>query len=91
MVSGEKSKMLNLKHIIVVLLCLSLTLISVINHVTGGDSEWHTSNLDFSAEILEYTRYNGYTDWRKVGALKTSRSYHGISLVNFKDFDDYCN
>ena len=57
----------------------------------GGDSEWHTSNLDFSSDILEYTGYNGYTDWRKVGALKESRSYHGISLVNFKDFDDYCN
>jgi len=57
----------------------------------GGDSEWHTSNLDFSSDILEYTGYNGYTDWRKVGALKTSRSYHGISLINFKDFDDYCN
>ena len=31
------------------------------------------------------------TDWKKIGSMKTARSYHAASLVKIGDVIDYCN
>ena len=53
--------------------------------VTGGS--YDIGKDDNSEEILEYIGEDG---WRKVGVMKNGRSYHGISLVKYEDFEDYC-
>ena len=51
-------------------------------HVTGGyDGD------DHSDDILEARG----GEWRKVGTLTRGRYSPGVSIVNFKDFAEYCN
>ena len=37
-------------------------------------------------EILEYKDGR----WEKIGTMNKAREYHGVSLINFNDFSDYC-
>ena len=50
--------------------------------VAGGtDTENRNRN-----EILEYKDGR----WDKIGTMNNAREYHGVSLINFNDFSDYC-
>ena len=60
----------------------SLTHVTMLLHVTGGYA------VDgYIDDILEAQGGK----WRKVGKLTRRRSSLGVSVVNFKDFAEYCN
>ena len=52
--------------------------------VTGGRDD----DLDYSADILEYRDGDG---WSKIGTMREARTEHGTSVIEFKDFERYCN
>ena len=52
--------------------------------VTGG----YPGGGDSSDDILEYRDDDG---WRKIGTMKNKRQKHGTSVVEFKDFERYCD
>ena len=52
--------------------------------VTGGLG----GNGDYSTDILEYRDGDG---WSKIGTMREARSLHGTSVIEFKDFERYCN
>jgi len=56
----------------------------------GFDEDTATKLQDYNTatDILEYTHGDG---WRKIGTLRDGRGFHGTSLVEFKDFERYCN
>ena len=39
-------------------------------------------------DILEYRDGDG---WSKIGKMRDRRDYHGTSVIEFKDFEQYCN
>ena len=53
--------------------------------VTGDKTLLDEWNFE---DILEYRDGDG---WKKVGAMKNERNYHGISVIKYEDFKDYCN
>jgi len=56
----------------------------------GFDDDEFDDDLEYNynADILEYTHSDG---WRKIGTMRDGRGFHGTSLVEFKDFERYCN
>ena len=58
--------------------------------VTGGSfgTGRYVGIGNYSADILEYRDGDG---WRKIGTMKDGRSSHGTSVIEFKDFERYCN
>ena len=58
--------------------CIPLTL----THVTGGYDK-----RDYSDDILEFNEGDG---WRNLQKMKHGRNWHGISLVDFNNFEEYC-
>ena len=53
-----------------------------VTRVTGGFDSYHSS------DILEYTHGDG---WSKIGKLRVARYNHATSLIDFTDFERYCN
>ena len=49
----------------------------------GKHSDWSTRN-----EILEYNP--GTKNWTQIGTMKEARARHTVSVVNYEDYDKYC-
>merc|ERR1712110_924705 len=43
---------------------------------------------DRSADILEYRDGEG---WNKIGTMRDAKYYHATSIIEFKEFEEYCN
>ena len=67
-----------MRQIIIILLHLPHT-----DCVTGG-----LGDETPSTDILEYTHGDG---WSKIGTMRDARYDHGTSVVEFKDFERYCD
>ena len=52
-------------------------------NITGG---YDGSNVD---DVLTYDQET--SNWKKIGSMRTSRRYHGASLVKMGEVIDYCN
>ena len=54
-----------------------------VTNFAGGGYGFHSYDdvLMFDPETSE---------WKKIGSMKTTRVYHGASLVNMEDVIDYC-
>ena len=55
----------------------------LLTHVTGGSGDG-----GYSEDILEYRDGDG---WSKIGVMREARAYHGTSVIEFKDFERFCN
>ena len=53
-------------------------------HVTGGNFRVG----DYNEDILEYRDGDG---WSKIGTMRDARNYHATSIIEFKEFEEYCN
>ena len=56
-----------------------------VTNITGG----YYSSSGRLDDVLAYVPET--SEWKKVGSMKTARSYHGASLVKMEDVIDYCN
>ena len=65
----------------IILICCSL----IARTYVGGRDK----NMNDYAEILEYSELEGEERWIIVGKMK-KRAIHGVSIIDFDNFKDYC-
>ena len=59
------------------------------SHILGGASDRRYNQPDtYYDSILEF---NPDTKaWTQIGAMTRPRAYHGVTIVNFEDFESVC-
>ena len=61
-------------------------MIIIINlYLSGGEDK-----REGYADILEFSDSEGEENWIRVGEMSKARSVHGVSVVDFVNFNDHC-
>ena len=47
-------------------------------------------NMNYYADILEYSDSEVEEKWTKIGEMSKKRAYHAVSIIDFEKFKGYC-
>ena len=54
-----------------------------------GGTAYNGGNYSTDNKIMEFNPE--LEKWLEIGAMKESRADHGVSIVSYKDYEDWCN